>query len=202
MTRLAMLGAVVVLATLAIWHPAPRPVPIVTERGTQLTHAAHSRLAMAQTAVVVYVVGAVSRPGLYHIAAGSRADDAVRLAGGLRTDADPAGVNLAERVDDGEQITVPKVGDAPAARPRRAVRTGKRRSHPSSVPIPTLARVDLNDADVAALEELPGVGPALAERIVAYRNLNGPFESLDELSDVAGMTDRRLQQVAPFLIVH
>ena len=202
MTRLALLAAVLLLAALAIWHPVPRATPIAVERSAPIRTAEQPRVTTPGTVAVVYVVGAVARPGLYHLPVGSRVDDAVRSAGGLLIGADRSAVNLAERVSDGEEIAVPKTGDAAAPRTRRTTRSAKHRGRRASSPPLAVDPVDLNAADVATLEQLPGVGPALAQRIVAYRELNGPFVSLDELADVAGMTDRRVEQVAPFLIVH
>lgn len=144
---------------------------------------------------VVYVAGAVVHPGVYEVASSARVQDAVQRAGGLRADADPLAVNLAARVSDGEEIAVVRIGDATPKPLRRARRTRKRAVAP-------LSPVDLNSADAAALASLPGVGATLAERIVDYRRLNGAFASVDELADVAGMTQRRVDALAPYLTVH
>ncbi|MGH7707886.1 MAG: ComEA family DNA-binding protein, partial [Vulcanimicrobiaceae bacterium] len=134
-------------------------------------------------------------------------------AGGPTARADLVAVNLAERVTDGEQIVVPALGEAPTARlaptrghrPRAGGRTrGSSRAHASGrrsrKPLPD-APVDLNGADVPALEQLPGIGPALAERIVAYRRINGRFASPAELLDVAGMTQPRVDEIAPYVVI-
>lgn len=142
----------------------------------------------------MYVAGAVAHPGLYRLPSGARADDAVERAGGMRADADPAAVNLAERVSDGEEIRVLRLGEIAPALSRRSKR--KRASPAPAQP------VDLNAADAQSLASIPGIGPTLAERIVAYRNLNGPFGSLDELADVAGMTQRRIDAMAAYATVN
>lgn len=115
----------------------------------------------------------------------------------MRGDADPAGVNLAEIVADGEEIAVPVAG---AARPRSRASRGRKRTGKTKQNAP-LAQIDLNGADAASLMQLPGVGKALAERIVRFRDANGPFVSLDELADVSGMTPRRIDAVTPFLFI-
>lgn len=143
---------------------------------------------------VVYVVGAVVRPGLYRVQPGARVNDALERAGGLRADADPAAVNLAERVSDGEEIHVLRMGETAPATQRRA-----RRKAPSQ---PPLQPINLNTADEDALASIPGIGRTLASRIVAYRRLNGPFESLDELADVSGMTQRRIDAMADYVRVN
>jgi competence protein ComEA len=142
-------------------------------------------------ALVVYVAGEVQSPGLYRVAPGARADDALRKAGGFTQRADRAGVNLAEVVQDGEEVRVPRVGD-PAPK-KRAPRKRLTRT--------PVASVDLNAAGAAELAQLPGVGETVAERIVAYREQNGPFASVDELADVSGMTQRRVDALAQYLRV-
>ena len=131
--------------------------------------------------LVVHVVGRVARPGVVTLAAGARVADAVEAAGGLRRDADVTHVNLARPVADGEQILVPRRGeDPPAPSPGTSAAPG---------------RVDLNVADVATLDALPGIGPVLAQRIVDHREQHGPFPDVASLSDVPGIgpaLERRL----------
>ena len=147
---------------------------------------------------VVYVVGAVPHPGLYRVADDARIDEAVRRAGGFLASADPASVDLAERVNDGEEIRVLRAGEAVPRKARQGKPLRKSRTrHSSSVPV----EIDLNAADVSALASLPGIGETLAERIVEFRNVNGPFASLDELADVAGMTQRRVDAIAQFVTI-
>lgn len=125
----------------------------------------------------VHVLGSVARPGIYVLDLDARLVDALAAAGGTTDDADLAAVNLARLLEDGEQIVVPTVGaaaDAPGAAP------------------PGDDRVDLNTADQAALETLPRIGPALAERIIAWRDENGRFASVDDLLAVPGIGEKLL----------
>lgn len=124
--------------------------------------------------VVVDVVGAVAAPSVVRLAAGSRVVDALAAAGGATAEAQLGALNLARVLVDGEQIVVPAVGDQPVD------------AAPGPAGAPTDDRVDLNAADAAALDALPGIGPVLAGRIVAHRE-DGPFTSVDELADVAGI---------------
>ncbi|MGM7420966.1 helix-hairpin-helix domain-containing protein [Cellulosimicrobium sp. CpK407] len=127
--------------------------------------------------VVVHVVGQVVAPGLVTVAADARVADALDAAGGATAEADLAALNLARTVTDGEQIVVPRPGEAvPAAG-----------SAPPSGGSAADGTVDLNTADAAALDALPGIGPVLAERIVAWREENGPFTTVDELGEVSGI---------------
>lgn len=124
--------------------------------------------------LVVHVAGAVRRPGLVHLREGARAGDAIRAAGGARRGADLAGVNLAMRIVDGQQVVVPGAG---------VVAPGSGAGGP----------VSLNAATVEQLDELDGIGPGLAEKIVEYRTQNGGFRSVDELADVPGIGEKRLE---------
>ena len=125
----------------------------------------------------VHVLGAVEHPGLYVLDLDSRLVDAVAAAGGTTDVADLTAINLARVLADGEQIIVPTVG---------AVVDG-----PGAV-TPSDDRVDLNTADQAALETLPRIGPALAERIIAWRDENGRFQSVDDLLAVPGIGEKLL----------
>ncbi len=136
-----------------------------------------SRASEASGDLYVHVLGAVERPGLYVLDLDARLVDAVAAAGGTTDDADLAAVNLARILADGEQIVVPTLGaasDATGAAP------------------PGDDRVDLNSADQAALETLPRIGPALAERIIAWREENGRFASVDDLLAVPGIGEKLL----------
>lgn len=133
--------------------------------------------------VVVHVAGAVQSPGVQRLPAGSRVIDAVDAAGGLRPDADAGRVNLAAELADGTQVYVPAFGEVPPA-----IGAGGGADPPSGP-------IDLNIADVAVLETLPGVGPATAAAIVEHRERNGPFVSVDGLLEVRGIGEAKLAQL-------
>jgi competence protein ComEA len=143
---------------------------------------------------LVYVVGAVRHPGLYRVAAGARIDDAVRAAGGLGADADPAAVNLAAHTSDGDEIAVPLLGQLTqsALNTKRSRSAHARTSKSSGI-------VDVNSASAQALASVPGLGATIAARIVAIREQDGAFTTFDELLDVAGMTESRLARAQPYL---
>jgi competence protein ComEA len=139
--------------------------------------------------LVVDVKGAVRRPGVYRLAAGARAYDAVRRAGGLTALADRIGVNLAARVVDGGEVVVPQRGGAmrAAAAPAETGASAGTADGPLSL--------DLNTATAQELEQLDGVGPAIAANIVAYREQHGGFASLDELDEVSGIGEAKLAAI-------
>ncbi|MFE5309287.1 ComEA family DNA-binding protein [Isoptericola sp. NPDC056605] len=144
--------------------------------------------------VVVHVVGEVREPGLVTVPSGARVADAVAAAGGTTRRADAAALNLARAVVDGEQIRVPRPGEQLPASAGAADESGGDGTGGGSDAAAGGA-VNLNSAGAAELEALPGIGPALAGRIVAWRDENGPFTSVDELDEVSGIGPSVLGQV-------
>lgn len=136
--------------------------------------------------IVAQVGGAVATPGVYPLPAGGRLDDLVTRAGGLAPDADVADLNLAARVGDGERVVIPSVERATPAP-----------TEPAEANPPLL--VNVNTASIEELDRLPGIGPAIGERIVHYREQNGPFTSLDELTRVDGISARMVERLRPLV---
>jgi competence protein ComEA len=132
--------------------------------------------------VVVHVVGAVRRPGLYRLREGERVADALARAGGATPKADLAAVNLAAPLADGSQVVVPRRAASPAA----AVA-------PTASAVP--ARVSLASATLEQLDALPGIGPVTAQKIFDHRDRHGPFRSVDDLDAVAGIGPARVEQL-------
>ncbi|HEX5274537.1 MAG TPA: ComEA family DNA-binding protein [Candidatus Rubrimentiphilum sp.] len=199
MKILAIAGAAVILAALAFLHPAPKSPALQVAAGASGSRpGARSRRTKsgraAAPALVIYVAGEVRRPGLYRVPPGARANDAVQKAGSFSSAADRAAVNLAEIVQDGEEIRVPRIGESAPRTARRRNTTRKKRARVST-------SVDLNSASAGELAQVPGLGATLAQRIVAYRAQNGPFASLDELADVSGFTPRRIDALAQYLVL-
>lgn len=134
--------------------------------------------------VRVYVSGAVNAPGVYTLPPGSIAQDALLAAGGPLGEADLWLVNLAAPVSNGQQVHVPRVGEKVAQK------------SPSSGPTPSLSPpLNLNTATAAELEQLPGIGPSLAARIVQYRQEHGPFRTVDALLLVSGIGPATLERI-------
>jgi competence protein ComEA len=162
---------------------APASDTLVAERNQQ-----------EQQLLLVHVVGAVRRPGLYRLVDGSRIADAIRKAGGAKPAAALALVNLAAPVADGQQIVVPREGPAGGAVPAGAGMVGA----PAGTPT---GPVQLNTATLEQLDALPGVGPVTAQRILDYRNEHGSFRSVDELDAVPGIGPARLEQLRELVAV-
>jgi competence protein ComEA len=148
--------------------------------------------------VVVQAAGAVNGPGLYRLPDGSRVDDLVRAAGGLAADADADRVNLAALVQDGTRVYIPRRGEVQPPEPV----VGAAPSMPpsgSGGQSPSGAPVSLNTATAAQFETLPGIGPALAQAIIDYRSAHGQFTSIDQLLEVRGIGDAKLETLRPLL---
>jgi competence protein ComEA len=140
--------------------------------------------------LLVHVVGAVARPGLYRLPEGSRVDDALTKAGGPQPKAALELLNLAAPLADGQQVVVPAKGDAAAGAAAGAA--GSALGAPQS-------KVHLNSASLEELDTLPGVGPVTAQRILDYRTENGAFQSVEELDAVPGIGPARLEQLLPLV---
>ena len=138
---------------------------------------------------VVQVAGAVHRPGVYRLGAGRRVDDAVRAAGGAQPRADLAGVNLAAKVSDGQQVIVPVAGAAGATGTGPAGSAGGAGAGAGAA---TGQPLNLNTATPEQLDQLDGLGPATAQKIVAYRQAHGGFRSVSELDQVPGIGEKKL----------
>jgi competence protein ComEA len=135
--------------------------------------------------VTVHVAGAVATPGVYDLASNARVIDAVEAAGGGAADADLNRLNLAAKITDGQRVLVQRVGEAPPAGPVGPGAGGGAAGADAS------ALVNLNSATPAELETLPGIGPTLAEAILAERERRGGFRSVNELRDVRGIGEKR-----------
>lgn len=154
--------------------------------------------------VVVHVAGAVGAPGVQHLAAGSRVVDAVEAAGGASPEADLGRVNLAALLEDGQQVYVPLLGEeaVPTVGPDADSSAGGAESGAASDGAAAPDNpVDLNRAGVDELQTLPGIGPALAQAIVDHRAQHGRFTSVDQLVEVRGIGEAKLEQLRALVTV-
>ena len=149
--------------------------------------AATGRAGAASASVYVHVAGAVRRPGLFRVADGARVARAIERAGGPARKAALAGVNLAARVQDGQQIVVPLA--APAAGAGAADPSAGAESAEAGVGV----KPSLGSATIEQLDEIDGIGPTLAERIVEHRQESGGFASVEDLGEVEGIGEKRLE---------
>lgn len=143
-----------------------------------------------QSEIVVYVAGAVNHPGIVRLAEGARAKDAVDACGGFLPTADTNGVNLAQKLKDGMQVTVPE--KSPQGTAVQGAAGGAQAG--AAKPLPE-GMVNINTADEKELDKLPGIGPAMAKRIVEYRMENGAFQAPEEIKRVKGIGDAKYEKM-------
>ncbi|WP_141577358.1 ComEA family DNA-binding protein [Actinomadura sp. WMMA1423] len=199
---LVMLGVLAALVAAGyLWLARPRPEPAaptataaLTEPRPALTASpAVAASSSAASSVVVHVLGKVERPGVVTLPSGSRVAEAIKAAGGVRPGAKTGTLNLARPLVDGEQIPVGVPAPPPSPPP------------PGGPPSPAAGApgtpLDLNAATPDQLDDLPGVGPVLAQRIVAYRTQHGGFRSVEQLQDVSGIGSRRFADLKPMVRV-
>jgi competence protein ComEA len=202
--RLRLVGTVAVLVVLAAgawWLLRPPPVPATELSLPRAPAAAGSVRSTATTAapsIVVHAAGAVATPGVLSLRSGARVADLLTAAGGPAPDADLDRVNLAAPLVDGQRVWFPRIGEAaPPSVPGEGGPAPPATGDGSAGGVP----VDLNTATVDELEALPGVGPTIAAAIVQHRERSGPFRSVDELLDVAGIGPSRLEQLRELVTV-
>jgi len=175
--------ALTAVILIQVLKPSPQPVILSTATPTPAELATPTPYALH-----VYVTGAIQRPDVYLLPEGSIVKDAVEAAGGATKEADLERINLALLVTDGQQVHVPRIGeDSSPVQP------------PSGQP--AMSRVNLNTADAATLESLPGIGPSLAQRIIEYRQTHGPFERIEDVMEVSGIGTSIFEGMQDILVV-
>jgi competence protein ComEA len=191
------LAALASLLGAALLFGAPAGAP---RNATLVLPAAAPPAVSPQAQFSVYLTGAVRQPGVYSIPAGSRLQDLLAAAGGASETADLESVNLAARLQDEEHVVIP----ARAATPAAPVGGGPGVAAPGATAPPATApggaKININTADATALASLPGIGPALAARIVEYRTLHGRFASPAKLQDVPGIGAKLYELIASQIV--
>ena len=150
--------------------------------------------------ISIHVAGAVRSPGLYRTTKGSRVADAIELAGGVSEDVDMERINLAAVLNDGQRVFISRTGQASDPAMAGGPMTDQLRS-PDAAGTTTVAPVDLNSAEAAQLETLPGVGPSTAAAILEHRRQIGRFSSVEQLLDVRGIGDAKLDALRDLIVI-
>lgn len=201
-------------------EPASDEITITNSDGTDAISGSEeakvSAIPVQPQTVCVHVTGRVKNPGVYNLKPDSRIQDAVHAAGGPASNADLESINLAQKLEDGMQVYIAKMGETP--KPVVSVVTGGTSSKSSSsgakpsssgkaassggtakLSKPGSGTVNINTAGDAELQRLPGIGPSMAQRILDYRSENGRFKSIDELDEVKGIGPAKLAKMRPFV---
>jgi competence protein ComEA len=143
--------------------------------------------------LVVHITGAVPRPGVYALAQGSRVQDAISAAGGFLAEAEKTGINLARALEDGEQLDIPYVeGASPVILEEPAA---------TEAPVENTELININFASQAELESLPGIGPTTAQKIIQYREQNGPFLTTEDVINVPGIGPGTYERIKDLITV-
>ncbi|MDR2610227.1 MAG: helix-hairpin-helix domain-containing protein [Clostridiales Family XIII bacterium] len=149
----------------------------------------------AETSIYVDVAGAVKHPGVVTMSAGSRVFQAIEAAGGETDDADTRAINLAAVLNDGEHIYVPTKNEAASGNYPQGEIQGSAGGSGDN------AKININTADSTALQQLNGVGPATAQKIIDYRNANGKFKTIEALKNVSGIGDKTFEKLKDAICV-
>jgi len=187
---LAVLGLLLLIGAGLAYVRARPAAAVPPSSGAVSASASPGTSAGPANTIVVDVVGAVHKPGVYDFAQGARVIDAVRAAGGFLPDAEPQAINLARPLVDGEQVVVPKKGETPPG----AAGAGGGPGQPG-------AKVNINSATASDFENLPGIGPVLAQKIVDYRDQHGPFRSIQDLMKVTGIGQKKFDSLYAYVTV-
>ena len=193
----AALIAVVIVAVMAGWAQGKTPSsggsPAIPSFNAT-THAAPGRAPGATGEVLVDVVGKVKKPGVVRLEASARVQDAIKAAGGALPGTDLSGLNLARRLSDGEQLRVgieESSGAGAEAAGVGAAGSSGQSADEGGVAAAGGGKISINEASKQQLEQLPGVGEALAQRIVDYRQTQGHFQTLEDLRNVSGIGEKK-----------
>ena len=220
---LLMIAALAAVVTaVGVWRNQPEPVPVPMSASAATVvglsggvdpppgissapgHSAAEEPAASAvetapaTEIVVSVTGLVRKAGLVTVPPGARVADAIAAAGGATADADLTGMNLAAKLVDGDSIVLSDSPSGSSAPGGGAAPAAAGRESPDA---PGSALVNLNTADEAALDSLPGVGPVMAQNILAWRDANGTFTSIEQLQEISGIGPSRYAQISPLVTV-
>jgi competence protein ComEA len=156
--------------------------------------------APTKSPIAVHVIGAVPRPGLYEFVEDARVQDAIDAAGGLLASADVSSINLAALLEDGQQLNIPyKSGQEPVeGEPSLELPNSEQ---PTAAPSDNTELININTATKEELDSLPGIGPTIAQRIIDYRDANGPFSRIEDIMNVSGIGPSTYDQIKDLITI-
>jgi competence protein ComEA len=193
-SALVVIGAGVLLAIFLLWGGGAKEISSASTSDLESSievvdnNQSINQPVQPNKILIIDVAGKVKNPDVYELPQGSRVIDAIKAAGGVGKGGDSSGVNMARLLEDGEQIFIESSSSTShsLSSPSRGTRGGK---------------VNLNRANLAELDGLPGVGPVLAARIIEWRSKNGNFKSVDELRRVSGIGDAKFNELKEVVVV-
>ena len=150
--------------------------------------------------IVVHVAGAVQTEGIIFLQEGDRISEAIEKAGGTTEEADMSQINLATQLEDGMKVYIPKKGEEIEAQTNSQIASTQETTKQNTQK-QTSTKININKATQAELENLPGIGPSTASKIVAYREENGKFESIENIKDVSGIGDAKYNSIKDLITI-
>jgi competence protein ComEA len=210
-----------VASGITIREPAPQSPAVSPAVSSSTSPSPSAPPDPAPAQVVVHVAGAVRKPGVYHLKPGARNDDALKAAGGATAGANTDAVNLAARVEDGSQLYFPTRREQPeggaSSAPPSSAASGVKKGSPAvaksagksgakggksgKLTAGSKETVNINTASAEELERLPGIGPAMAERVIEFRRENHGFKTAEDLLQVSGIGEKKFAKLQPFVRV-
>jgi competence protein ComEA len=177
-----------ILPAAATATPAATPTPLPPPTGTPAP-------------VRIYITGAVSKSDVYFLPAGSIVKDAIEAAGGLTAEADPVRINQALELQDQQHIHIPKLGEENSPPPVQGGPGSPSQPNKPNPDAETGALINLNTATLEQLDQLPGIGPAIAQRIIDYREQSGSFKTIEEITEVSGIGEATFNKIKDLITV-
>ncbi|ABB15935.1 helix-hairpin-helix domain-containing protein [Carboxydothermus hydrogenoformans] len=197
-SKLSLYGIIFLLLALVcyLWWTGPESPPLKETAEQEVI----TREVTPKGTVVVHVAGAVYKPGVYVLEEGARVKDAIEKARGMLPLADDSSINLAAKVSDGQKIYIPFKNETTTASASTNKAFGQQNALKGSGG--QEAKVNINTATAEELDELPGVGPATAAKIIEYREQNGPFATIEDLKKVKGIGDKKFETLKDYITVN
>jgi competence protein ComEA len=186
---LGVMAGFVLAGTLVFVSRAPAGEPIILQP------------APTEAPIAVHVIGAVPRPGLYEFAKGARVQDAIDAAGGLLASANDNGLNLAALLEDGQQLDVPYQDGQTADSSTTVQLPGTENTQGNTADTSNTELVNINTASLEELDSLPGIGPTTAQKIIDYRDANGPFAVIEDIQNVSGIGPSTFENIKDLITV-
>ena len=171
---------------------------IVEENVNEVEEKYENKVEEMFSKIKVYVAGEVNNPGVKELDEGARIEDAINNSGGLTNQADITNVNLAYPLKDGQKLYIPNINDV---NKEEYISIDNKSGIIENVEFGDDIKVNINKATITELTQLPGVGESLAKRIIEYRNINGKFKSIEDLKNVSGIGEKKLENLREYIII-
>ncbi|MDO4183103.1 MAG: ComEA family DNA-binding protein [Coriobacteriia bacterium] len=202
---IAIVACVVILGSVISCSGIANPASfqVSTAEGSAQNAESDGEASASQASICVHVLGCVARPGVYQLPEDARIIDAVNAAGGFTEDASQEALNLASHMEDGAQVKVPSVAEVTAASEGDggAEGTSAAAGGQGYVASPSDGKININTATATELQKLSGVGESTAQKIIAYRQQNGPFSAIEDIMNVSGIGEKKFAAIKDAITV-